>query len=183
MPHGEQFKANTYLQEHDRRYQSAMAQYDYDNTLLCRMFPQTLGDQGFRWFGGLTGRSIRNFEELIQAFTKQFMRNIQRRKSISVLSTLKKRKDEKLKEYLTRFLQEVSEVHDPNDEAIVYAFVNSLQHSQLSLILRQRESTTYVNLVDDVGGYAMVEEEQIAHGGELIYGGRQGEVQKPKDKS
>ncbi|KAI9193788.1 hypothetical protein LWI28_000174 [Acer negundo] len=43
-------------------------------------------------------------------------------------------------------------------------FVNSLQHSQLSLSLRQKGATTYTHLVDEVGGYAMAEEEQMAHG-------------------
>ncbi|KAK3221365.1 hypothetical protein Dsin_008390 [Dipteronia sinensis] len=86
MPHVEQFKANTDLQEHVKRYQSVMVQYDYDDPLMCRMFPQTLGDQGSRWFGGLTGESIRNFDELIQAFTRQFMGNIQRKKSIPIIS-------------------------------------------------------------------------------------------------
>ncbi|KAK3204978.1 hypothetical protein Dsin_019024 [Dipteronia sinensis] len=117
MPHVKKFKANTYPQEHD---------------VPIKM----LGDQRSRWFGGLTCGSIKNFEELIQAFTKQFMGNIQRRKSISIISTLKQRKDEKLKDYLTRFSQEVLKVHDPNDKAVVSAFVNSLQHNQLSLSLR-----------------------------------------------
>ncbi|KAK3225442.1 hypothetical protein Dsin_005304 [Dipteronia sinensis] len=39
MPQVEQFKANTDPQRHVRRYQSAIAQYDYDDALLCRMFP------------------------------------------------------------------------------------------------------------------------------------------------
>ncbi|KAK3221796.1 hypothetical protein Dsin_008821 [Dipteronia sinensis] len=98
MPHVEQFKVNTDLYEHVRRYQSAMAQYDYNDAHMCRMLPQILGDQGSRWFGGLTSGLIDNFEELIQAFTQQFMVNIQRRKSISVLSTLKQKKDENLKD-------------------------------------------------------------------------------------
>ncbi|KAK3212511.1 hypothetical protein Dsin_017217 [Dipteronia sinensis] len=155
-PHVEQFKANTDPQEHVRR-------------------------SGSRWFGGLASGSIRNFVELIQEFTRQFIGNIQRRKSISVLSTLRQRKDETLKDYLTRFSQEVSEVQDPNDDTVVAVFVNSLQHSQLSLNSQQKELTTYASLVDAVGGYAMVEEEQIAHGGELIHGGRLGEGQKSKD--
>ncbi|KAK3228971.1 hypothetical protein Dsin_000852 [Dipteronia sinensis] len=87
------------------------------------------GDQGFRWLDGLVGCSIRNFGELIQAFTRKFMGNIQRRKSISVISTLKQRNDEKLKDYLNRFSQEVSEVQDPNDDVAVSAFVKSLQHN------------------------------------------------------
>ncbi|KAK3212579.1 hypothetical protein Dsin_017285 [Dipteronia sinensis] len=119
-------EANTGPQEHVRRYQSAMAQYDYDEAHLCRMFPQTLGDQGSRWFSSLVSGSVGNLEELIHAFTRQFMGNIQHRKSISVLSTLKQRKDEKLKGYLARFSQEVSEVQNPNDDMVMAAFVNSL---------------------------------------------------------
>ncbi|KAK3230301.1 hypothetical protein Dsin_002182 [Dipteronia sinensis] len=113
MPHIEQFKTNTNPHEHVKRYYSAMTQYDYDDALMCMMFAQTLGDQGSRWFGGLAGGLIRNFEELIQAFIRQFIENIQRRKSIFVLSTLKQRKNEKLKDYLNRFSQEVSEVQEP----------------------------------------------------------------------
>ncbi|KAK3182888.1 hypothetical protein Dsin_030174 [Dipteronia sinensis] len=94
MLHMEQFNANIDPQEYVRRYQSAIAQYDYDDALMCKTFPQTLGDQGSKWFGVLIGGSIRNFKELIQAFTMQFMRNIQRRKSISTISTLKQGKNE-----------------------------------------------------------------------------------------
>ncbi|KAK3205037.1 hypothetical protein Dsin_019083 [Dipteronia sinensis] len=65
--------------------------------------PANFGGSRSRWFGGLTSGSIRNFKELIQAFTRQFMGNIQRRKSMSVLSTLKQKNVEKLKDYLTRF--------------------------------------------------------------------------------
>ncbi|KAK0572248.1 hypothetical protein LWI29_028517 [Acer saccharum] len=83
----------------------------------------------------------------------------------------RQRKNEKLKDYLIRFSQEVSEVQDPNDYAVVSTFINSLQHSQLSLSLRQNGLTTDAHLVDDMGGYAMAEEEQIAHGGEFIHGG------------
>ncbi|KAK3221835.1 hypothetical protein Dsin_008860 [Dipteronia sinensis] len=79
------------------------------------------------------------------------------------------------------FSQEVLEVQDPNDEAVVSAFVNSLQHSQLSLSLRQRGPTTYASLVDDMRGYAMVEEEQIAYGEEILHGHQPGESQKHKD--
>ncbi|KAI9199046.1 hypothetical protein LWI28_026479 [Acer negundo] len=147
---------------------------------MCKMLPQTLGDQGSRWFQELTGGSIRNFEEPIHIFIRQFMGNIQRRKLISTLSTLRQKRDEKLKKYLTRFSQEVTKIQDPKDNAIVSAFVNSLQHSQLSLNLRQNGATTYAHLVDGVSGYAMVEEEQMAQGGEFIHGGRSEGSKRPK---
>ena len=49
----------------------------------------------------------------------------------------------------------MSKVHDPNDDAVVMTFINSLQHSQLLLSLRQKGPTIYAHLVDDVGGYVL----------------------------
>ena len=39
MPHVEQFKKDTDLKEHVRRYKSVMAQYIHNNALLCLNFP------------------------------------------------------------------------------------------------------------------------------------------------
>ncbi|KAK2658913.1 hypothetical protein Ddye_005446 [Dipteronia dyeriana] len=134
--------------------------------------------QGSRWFGGLSAVSIRSFKELVQVFTRQFRGNIQQRNSILALSTLKQRKDKKLKGYLTRFFQVVSEVQDPNDDAVVSTFTNSLQHSHLTLSLRQKGPTTYLGMVNHVRGYALAKEEQLAHGGELIHGSHPESIKK-----
>ncbi|KAK2658259.1 hypothetical protein Ddye_004792 [Dipteronia dyeriana] len=92
--------------------------------------------------------------------------------AVVALSALKERKDEKLKDYLTKFSQEVSEVQDPNDDAAVSVFINSLQHNHLNLSLRRRGPATYANMVDHVRGYAMEDEEQLVHGEELIHGSK-----------
>ncbi|KAK3204952.1 hypothetical protein Dsin_018998 [Dipteronia sinensis] len=47
-------------------------------------------------------------------------------KSISVLSTLKQRNDKKLKDYPSRFSQEVSEVEDPNDDTVLRDYIEKL---------------------------------------------------------
>ncbi|KAK1581297.1 hypothetical protein Q3G72_004755 [Acer saccharum] len=128
MPPVELFKKDTYPKEHVRRYRSVMAQYVHNDALLYLNFPQTLGDLGSQWFGRLPAASISSFSELSKAFSRQFLGNIHRKKSVAHLSQLKQGKDELLKKYLGRFSQEVSEIGSANDEAIIAAFINNLQN-------------------------------------------------------
>ncbi|KAK0592896.1 hypothetical protein LWI29_027400 [Acer saccharum] len=182
MPHIELFKKDTDPKEHVRRYRSAMAQYVHNDALLCLNFPQTLGDLGSRWFGRLPAASISSFGELSKAFSRQFLGNVHRKKSVAHLSQLKQGKDESLKKYLGRFGQEVSEIGSANDEAIIAAFINNLQNGQLSFDLRRARLTSYADMMDMAGGYALAEEEEIATGGYFVHGGRP-EGSKTKDQT
>ncbi|KAK0574964.1 hypothetical protein LWI29_031634 [Acer saccharum] len=171
MPPIQLFKKDTDPKEHVRRYRSAMAQYVHNDVLLCLNFPQTLGDLGSRWFGRLPAASISSFSELSKAFLRQFLGNVHRKKSVAHLSQLKQGKDESLKKYLGRFGQEVSEIGSANNEAIIAAFINNLQNGQLSFDLRRACLTSYVDMMDMAGGYALAEEEEITMGGYFVHGG------------
>ena len=115
-------------------------------------FPQTLGDLGSRWFGRLPAASISSFGELSKAFSRQFLGNVHRKKSVAHSSQLRQGKDESLKKYLGRFGQEVSEIGSANDEAIIAAFINNLQNGQLSFDLRRARLTSYADMMDMAGG-------------------------------
>ena len=171
MPHVEQFKKDIDPKVHNRRYKSAMAQYINNDALLCLNFPQTLGDLGSRWFDRLPAASISSFNELSKAFSRQFLGNVYRKKLVAHLSQLKQGKDETLKKYLGRLGQEVSEIGSANDEAIVAAFINNLQNGQLSFDLRRARLTSYANMMDIAGGYALAEEEEIATASHFVHGG------------
>ncbi|KAK1558910.1 hypothetical protein Q3G72_008126 [Acer saccharum] len=142
----------------------------------------TLGDLGSRWFGRLPAASISSFGELSKAFSRQFLGNVHRKKSVAHLSQLKQGKEESLKRYLGRFGQEVSEIGSANDEAIIAAFINNLQNGQLSFDLRRARLTSYADMMDMAGGYALAEEEEIATGGYFVHGGRP-EGSKTKDQT
>ena len=159
-----------------------MAQYVHNDALLCLNFPQTLGDLGSRWFGRLPAASISSFGELSKAFSRQFLGNVHRKKSVAHLSQLRQGKDGSLKKYLGRFGQEVSEIGSANDEAIIAAFINNLQNGQLSFDLRSARLTSYADMMDMAGGYALAEEEEIATGGYFVHGGRP-EGSKTKDQT
>ncbi|KAK0600747.1 hypothetical protein LWI29_018038 [Acer saccharum] len=156
MPHIELFKKDTNPKEHVRRYRSAMAQ--------------------------LPAASISSFGELSKAFSRQFLGNVHRKKSVAHLSQLKQGKDESLKRYLGRFGQEVSEIGSANDEAIIAAFINNLQNGQLSFDLRRARLTSYADMMDMARGYALSEEDEIATGGYFVHGGRP-EGSKTKDQT
>ncbi|KAK0590805.1 hypothetical protein LWI29_031928 [Acer saccharum] len=126
--------------------------------------------------------SISSFGELSKAFSRQFLGNVHRKKSVAHLSQLKQGRDESLKKYLGRFGQEVSEIGSANDEAIIAAFINNLQNGQLSFDLRRARLTSYVDMMDMAGGYALAEEEEIATGGYFVHGGRP-EGSKTKDQT
>ncbi|KAK1576216.1 hypothetical protein Q3G72_011959 [Acer saccharum] len=120
----------------------------------------------------LPAASISSFSELSKAFSRQFLGNVHRKKLVAHLSQLKQGKDESLKKYLGRFSQKVSEIGSANDEAIIAAFINNLQNGQLSFDLRRARLTSYADMMDMDGGYALAEEEEIATGGYFVHGGR-----------
>ncbi|KAK1563249.1 hypothetical protein Q3G72_024787 [Acer saccharum] len=127
--------------------------------------------------------SISSFNELSKAFSRQFLGNVHRKKSVAHLSQLKQGKDESLKKYLGKFGQEVSEIGSANDEAIIATFINNLHNGQLSFNLRRARLTSYVDMMNMAGGYALAEEEEIATGGYFVHGGRpEGAKQKIKPR-
>ena len=54
--------------EHVSQFKQKMAVYSQDETLLCRVFPSSLGPMPMRWFNGLRTNSISSFKKLTQSF-------------------------------------------------------------------------------------------------------------------
>ena len=66
----------------------------------------------------------------------------------------------------------MSEIGSANDEAIIVAFINNLQNGQLSFDLKRARLTSYADMMNMTGGYALAEEEEITTGGYFVHGGR-----------
>ncbi|KAK0585952.1 hypothetical protein LWI29_036856 [Acer saccharum] len=170
MPTIEQYKENRDPKEHVRRFRNIMAQYSSNDGLLCLTFPQTFGDLASRWFGRLPPGSISSFSNLSNAFIRQFMGSVQRRKSLAHLSNLKQERNESIKKYLARFGKEVAQIEDASDVAVVAAFTNGLQSGRLSFDLRRERPKTYEEMMEIAGDYALAEEEEVAQGGNYVHG-------------
>lgn len=121
---------------------------------------------------GLPPKSINNFSSFSKAFVRNFIGNVQRRKSLAHLSNLKQEKSESLKKYLTRFGKEVIQIEDASDVVVIAAFTNGLQSGRLSFDLRRDRPKTYEEMMDIAGDYAIAEEEEAAQRGSYVHGHR-----------
>ena len=50
-----------------------MVAHSRNETLMCKVFPSSLGPVAMRWFDGLDEDSISSFEELTRAFEARFV--------------------------------------------------------------------------------------------------------------
>ena len=50
-----------------------MVVHSKDETLMCKVFPSSLGPMTMRWFDGLRADSIDSFKELSQAFGSRLL--------------------------------------------------------------------------------------------------------------
>ena len=54
--------------EHVSQFKQKMAVHSQDETLLCKVFPSSLGPMPMRWFDGLRTNSISSFKKLTKSF-------------------------------------------------------------------------------------------------------------------
>ena len=59
--------------EHVSQFKQKMAVHSQDETLLCRVFPSSLGPMPMRWFDELRTNSINSFKKLTQSFYSRFI--------------------------------------------------------------------------------------------------------------
>ena len=86
---------------------------------------------------------------------------MQRRKSLAHLSNLKQERSELIKKYLARFGNEVAQIEDASDVAVITAFTNGLQSGRLSFDLRRDRPKTYEEMMEIAGDYALAKEEEV----------------------
>ena len=66
---------------------------------MCHMFPSSLGDLGLKCFNKLHAGSIKNFHQLTESFIARFVINTKALKGVGSLLTLRKGKNEIIKNY------------------------------------------------------------------------------------
>ena len=59
--------------EHVSHFSKRMVVHSKNETLMCKVFPSSLGPMAMRWFDGLGAGSIDSFKELTQAFRSGFI--------------------------------------------------------------------------------------------------------------
>lgn len=59
--------------EHVSHFNQRMAIHSWNEDLMCKVFPSSLGPVSMKWFDGLKEGSISSFNELTRAFGARFV--------------------------------------------------------------------------------------------------------------
>ena len=89
--------------EHVSHFSQRMTVHSKNETLMCKVFPSSLGPMAIRWFDGLRADSIDSFKELTRAFGSRFIMCSRVPQPLDSLLSLSMREGETLKTYLDRF--------------------------------------------------------------------------------
>ena len=77
--------------------------YSKDETLMCKVFPSSLGLVAMRWFDGLRADSIDSFKELTRAFGSRFITCNKVPRPLDSLLSLSMQERKTLKTYLDKY--------------------------------------------------------------------------------
>lgn len=114
-----------------------MSLHSHNDTLMCKVFPSSLGPTALRWFNGLRKGSIHSFAELIQEFKIRFVTHSQVPQLVDVVLSMKIRAGETLHSYTSRYWDLYNEIGGSNDKIAASTFrIGLLEDSEL------RESLT-----------------------------------------
>ena len=110
--------------------------------IMCRAFPTTLKGATRIWFSRLAPNSVSTFKELSAQFIAHFIGGYRYKKSTACLMSIKQRKDETLRSYISRFNKEALSIDEADDKILVAAFTNGLQKGKFLFSLYKNDSKT-----------------------------------------
>ena len=130
--------------------------------IMCRAFPTTLKGAARIWFSRLTPNSISTFKELSAQFTAHFIGGHRYKKSTAYLMSIKQRKDETLRSYISRFNKEALSIDEVDDKILVAAFTNGLRKGKFLFSLYKNNPKTMSKVLYRATKYMNAEDALLA---------------------
>ncbi|XP_057459275.1 uncharacterized protein LOC130749938 [Actinidia eriantha] len=98
-----------------------MALGNHMNSLMCLVFLLSLGDLGLG-FDKLPAGSIESFYHLTESFVARFVINMKAPKGVGSLLTLRKGKNELIRNYNKRYWETYNEIEECSEELVVASY-------------------------------------------------------------
>ena len=138
-----------------------MTVYSKNKTLICKVFPSSLGLIAMRLFNGLRTGSINSFKELTQAFGSHFITCTRVPRPLDSLLSLSMREGETLKTYSDRYWEIYNEIEGNFEDIAISTFKSGLlaEHG-LKKSLTEKPATSLCQLMDHIDKYKRVKEDQ-----------------------
>ena len=103
-------------------FSQKMAVHFKDETLMCKIFPSSLGPIAMRWFNGLKANSIDFFKKLIQSFNTRFITCSRVPLPLKSLLSMSMRDGETLKASSDRYWEMFNEIDGSYDDVAISTF-------------------------------------------------------------
>ena len=116
------YNGQTDLVEHVSQFKQNMVVYSQDETLMCRVFPSSLGPMVMRWFDGLRTNYVSSFKKLTQVFYFRFITCSRVPQLLDSLLSVSIREGESVKAYLNRCWEMFNEIDGDFDDVAIKTF-------------------------------------------------------------
>ena len=147
--------------EHVSHFNQRMAIHSKNKTLMCKVFPFSLGPVVMRWFDGLGASSIESFKELTRAFGSSFITYSRVLRPLDSLLSLTMREEKTLKTYSDKYWEMFNEIDGDFDDVAIKTFKVGLPaEHDLRKSLTGKPATNMRQLMDRIDKYKRVEEDQ-----------------------
>ena len=155
------YNGQTNLMEHVSYFNQRMIVHSKDKTLMCKVFPSSLGPVAMRWFDGLRADSIDSFKKLTWAFDSRFIACSKVPRPLNSLLSLSMQKEETLKTYSDRYWEMFNEIDGDFDDVAIDNFKVGLPTKHgLRKSLTSKLVTSVRQFMDWIDKYKRVEEDQ-----------------------
>ena len=116
VPDFEKYKGNSCPQSHLIMYCRKMAMHTDDDNLLIHYFQDSLTGASLKWYMGLDSTRITSFNDLAEAFVRQYKYNVDMAPDRDQLRAMSQKDKESFKEYAQRWREIAAQINPPMEE-------------------------------------------------------------------
>ena len=139
-----------------------MVVHSRNGTLMCKIFPSSLGPMAMRWFDGLKANSIDSFKKLTQSFGACFITCSKVLLPLGSLLSMSMRDGETLKAYSDRYWDMFNEIDRSYDDVAINTFKAGLPaEHDLRKSFTGKPVVSVLQLMDRIYKYRRIEEDQL----------------------
>ena len=147
--------------EHVSHFNERMVVHSKNETLMCKVFPSSLGPMAIRWFNSFKEGSLNSFKELTRAFGARFITCNRVPRPLDSLLFMTMQEGETLKMYSDRYLEMFNEIDENFDDVAIRTFKVGLptEHDLRKSLTRKPVRSVH-QLMDRINEYKQVGKDQ-----------------------
>ena len=147
--------------KHVSHFNQRMAVHSENETLICKVFPSSLGPVVMRWFNGLKEGSINSFKELTRAFRACFFTCNRVPQPLDSLLSMTIREGKTLKTYSDRYWEMFNDIDGNFDDVAIRTFkIGLLAEHDVRKSLTRKLVRSVRQLMDHIDEYKRVKKDQ-----------------------